>query len=85
MKKKEQANTHKSAEEPYRHVEDETSAHMQQSKADGKQDKTPEHDTTSKNFPASSKDDADLKSREYIDKDGSVHHHTKKYESDHKG
>ncbi len=34
---------------------------------------------------SSASDDADLKSREYTDADGNVHHHTKTYQEQHKG
>jgi hypothetical protein len=72
---------HKSTEEPQPHHEAPTTK--------GSESKSGSHrggsHSGSQDASGKSDESSDLKSREYTDKEGNVHHHTKTYEEQHKG
>ena len=77
---------HKSTEEPYPHHEAPTTkgsesksgGHSGQSQSGGSQ-------SGKQQGSGQSGESSDLKSREYKDEKGNVHHHTRTYEEQHKG
>ena len=77
---------HKSSEDPRPHHEAAAAKAGQGSGSHSGSESKGGHSTSSASSKgAGQQDSSDLKSREYTDAQGNVHHHTKAYEEQHKG
>ncbi len=77
---------HKSSEDPRPHHEAAAAkAGHEGGSHSGSESKGGQHASSGSSKAQGQTDSADLKSREYTDAQGNVHHHTKAYEEQHKG
>jgi len=76
---------HKSTEEPYSHHRNESSSgERRESKGEEHEGKSEvRHESRGEERHESRSEQADLREREYRDKEGNVHHHTRTFEEQH--
>lgn len=84
--------SHKSTREPFPHHEGKSSAPKRGESAEGESraarpERGESTEAEARSEPQKKKEGGqpDLKSREYRDASGQIHHHTKKYQEQHKG